>query len=340
MTRLPLVPQRILCVAPNWVGDSLFFLPAVDALRRRFPQARLDLMARPGIASLLKDGGRFDQVKVLASGAGRWSRFGAFWALRRESYDLAVLFPDSFSMALGAFLSGAKIRVGRQGEGRSLFLSPGYRLPARQRQIHVVDEYLELARACGAGAEGERQPQLPPSAQAAEEARQLFDGAGLGKAKVIGLCPTSAYGPSKQWPAEHWVRLARELASKNFEVAFFCAPNELEPVKTMAGLAGAIPVLAPSLPGLAACLAACEAVVANDSGPLHLAAAVGARCLGLYGPVDPKWSAPVSPRADWLYRGLDCSPCHARVCPLGHHDCLQGMEPAQVMSALLELLKR
>ena len=98
--------------------------------------------------------------------------------------------------------------------------------------------------------------------------------------------------------------------------------------------------MAPGLPGLAACLQACEIVVANDSGPLHLAAAVGARCLGLYGPVDPKWAGPRSPRGEALYLGLDCSPCHARVCPLGHHRCLQDLAPAKVLDAFQQLLKR
>jgi heptosyltransferase-2 len=337
----PLQPQRVLCVAPNWVGDSLFFLPAVDALRGRYPLARFDLLARTGIADLLKASGRFEKIHVLTLGAGRWARFQSFWSLRRERYDLAVLFPDSFSMALGAALSGAAVRAGRRGEGRSFLLSRGYRLGPRQRQRHVVDEYLELAEACGAAAGADRQPRLAPSAAGVEEQRRLFAESGIDAGNLIGLCPTSAYGSAKQWPAEHWTALARELKSLGYPVAFFCAPSELDHVRPIAAEAGpGIPVLTPSLAGLAACLAACEAVVANDSGPLHLAAAVGARCLGLYGPVDPKWSAPVSPRGDWLYRDLDCSPCHARVCPLGHHDCLKGMQPSSVMAALSELLKR
>src|SRR4029079_18859398 len=106
--RMPseLHPERILAIAPNWVGDSLFFLPAVDALRRRYPGARLDLLAKPAIAGLLKDGGRFDQVHTVPAGAGRWARFWAHWRLREQRYDLAVVFPDSFSTALGAFLTG------------------------------------------------------------------------------------------------------------------------------------------------------------------------------------------------------------------------------------------
>lgn len=334
-------PARILCVAPHWVGDSLFFLPAVDALKRRFPQARIDGLAKAGIAALLKDSGRFEQMHSLPAGAGRLQRFQAHWALRRQGYDLAVVFPDSFSSALAAWLCGASVRVGRSGEGRDWLLSWGKVLPPRARERHVVEEYLDLARACGAEAgPAERQPVLGAPAAGVEERQRLFREQGLGSGLLVGLCPTSAYGPAKQWPAAHWVALAKQLKELRYQVAFFCAPAELEAVAPLAREAGGLPLLAPSLPGLAACLAACEAVVANDSGPLHLAAAVGTRCLGLYGPVDPKWSAPISPRAEFLYRGLDCSPCHAKTCPLGHHDCLVGITPESVLETFQRLLKR
>ena len=334
----PLRASKVLVVAPHWVGDSLFFLPAVDALRRRFPQAGFTLLAKSAIAALHKDSGRFDQVVPLRPGAGRWERFQAHWALRSAGYDLAVVFPDSFSSALAAALSGARIRVGRRGEGRAWLLSRGYRLPPRTRQSHVVDEYLALAEACGALPDpASRTPQLTPPSAGVEERHRLFRESGLGSGLLVGLCPTSAYGTAKEWPAEHWTALARSLVERRFSVAFFCAPNELERVLPMAA---GLPVLAPSLPGLAACLQACELVVANDSGPLHLAAAVGARALGLYGPVSPRWSAPLGPRAESLYLGLECSPCHARTCPLGHHNCLVGLAPSAVLAALDQVLKR
>jgi len=334
-------PDRILCVAPNWVGDSLFFLPAVDALKRRFPGAALDVLAKAGIAGLLRGSGRFRRVQALPAGSGRWERFQTHWGLRKECYDLAVVFPDSFSAALAAFLSGAKVRVGRRGEGRSFLLSRDFLPAARRRDMHVVDEYMALAEACGASAfETERTPTLSPSADGLEECHRLFREHGLGGGMLVALCPTSAYGPAKQWPAEHWAALALELKRRRFGVLFLCAPSEWEKVEPMARRIGGVPVLTPSLSGLAACLRSCEAVVANDSGPLHLAAAVGARCVGLYGPVDPKWSGPRTPRGEAIYLGLDCSPCFARICPLGHHACLQTLSVDQVLEGLTRVLKR
>jgi heptosyltransferase-2 len=333
--------DRVLCVAPHWVGDSLFFLPAVDALRRRFPQASFGLLAKAGIAGLLKESGRFQRVHALPAGAGRWDRFLAHWRLRDEGYDLAVVFPDSFSSALAAFLAGASVRVGRSGEGRSFLLSRGLRLPPRTRRTHVVDEYLALVEACGASAgPEERVPTLPLSPEGMEERQRLFREHGLeGNGLLIALCPTTAYGSSKQWPLEHWGALAQELKRRRFKVALFCAPAERPDMEALARKAGA-PLLAPGLAGLAACLRSCEALVANDSGSLHLAAAVGARCLGLYGSSDPGWSGPRSPRAEALYLGLDCSPCYARTCPLGHHNCLETLSVDQALEGLMRVLKR
>jgi heptosyltransferase-2 len=334
-------PGRVLCVAPNWVGDSLFFLPAVDALKRRFPDAGFGLLAKAGIAALHKDSGRFDRVHALTPGAGRLERFRQHWALRRDGYDLAVVFPDSFSSALAAFLSGARVRVGRRGEGRALLLSGGFALPPRDRQRHVVDEYLDLALACGAAADpAGRAPRLAPPAAGVEERQRLIAEKRLGLGPLVGLCPTSAYGPAKEWPAAHWAALARALTARRYSAAIFCAPNELERLAPLAREAGDVPLLAPGLPGLAACLQACEVVVANDSGPLHLAAAVGARAVGLYGPVSPRWSAPLSARAESIYLGLECSPCHAKVCPLGHHRCLEDLGVERVLETLDQVLKR
>lgn len=334
-------PRRVLCVAPNWVGDSLFFLPAVDALKRRFPAAGFGLLAKAGIAALHKDSGRFERVHALAPGLSRVGRLAVPWALRREGYDLALVFPDSFSAALAARLCGAPLRVGRRGQGRDLLLSRAWTLPPRDRQRHVVDEYLDLALACGAQANAaDRQPRLTPPALGVEERQRLFREQGLGPGLLVGLCPTSAYGPAKEWPAAHWASLARHLRQRRFGVAFFCAPAELERVAPLAREAGGVPVLAPGLPGLAACLAACELVVANDSGPLHLAAAVGTRALGLYGPVSPRWSAPLSPRAEALSLDLDCSPCHGRTCPLGHHRCLEDLGVERVLEAFEQVMRR
>lgn len=331
--------ENVLLIAPTWVGDSIFIAPAVKALRRAKPAARVTLFARSGICALHAANPLFD-VRIERLPGGYLTRFSQQRALKKNNYDLALVFPNSFSSALGAWLSGARQRLGRGGEGRAMLLTQA--LPAADRQRHVADEYMDLAEALGALAHpADKQVELPLTQEGIEEANRLFREAGIAdSAALVGLCPTNAFGSSKSWPAKHWADVIRRLKEKRYKPVLFGAPSESAALREIDALAGGgTPLLFPGLPGLAAGLARVAAVVANDSGPLHIAAAVGARCLGLFGPVNPRWSAPLTLNAKNLYRGEICSPCHQKQCPLGHHDCLEKISPAEVETELDLLMK-
>jgi heptosyltransferase-2 len=332
-------PASLLVLAPNWVGDSIFMLPAVSALKRRYPGSDLCLLAKPGILALHRASPCFSSFEALDSG-GRMGRFASQWRLRKKRFDMALVFPPSFSSGLGALLSGAKLRIGRSGEGRGLFLNR--RLPRADRSRHVAEEYLDLARAAGAEPEDDDKfPRLELTEQGAGERERLFREHALqGGPPLAALCPTSAFGPSKCWEGEKFAELARRLKTRGLQPYFLGAPHEASLLAPLAEAAGRAPLLLPGLPGLAACLSASAVVVANDSGPLHVAAAVGARCLGIYGPVDPKWSSPLSRQSRVLYSAEPCSPCHQPRCPLGHHDCMRKISVESALVAVLELLKR
>ena len=284
--------MNILLIAPTWVGDSIFILPAVKAVRRSYTGCRVTLFARPGICELHAANPLFDEC-ISRTPGGRLERFRQQWSFRGRSFDLALVFPDSFSSALGAWMSGAGQRVGRAGEGRGLFLTD--RLPTADRTRHVSDEYFDLATHVGAEVHpSDRQIDLPLTQPGVEEINRVFREAGVDPSgPVIGLCPTNAFGPAKAWPPTHWASLASRLKEQRYQPVVFGAPSESAQLREVQGLAGGqLPVLMPGLAGLAAGLARMKAVVANDSGPLHIAAAVGVRSLGLFGPVDPRWSSP------------------------------------------------
>jgi heptosyltransferase-2 len=335
--------EKILLIAPSWVGDSIHFLPAVAALRRGRAGSQVCLAARPGICELHAANPLFDRLLPLPAAATRGQRLAFYFGLRRERFSLALAFPNSFSAGLSAFLSGARQRLGRPGQGRRWLLTQWAPLKPDDRSRPVAEEYLDLALLAGGEAHPEDlKPRLPLTQSGVEEQNRIFREAGLSQdAALVALCPTSAYGEAKCWPQEHWASLARLLKERRYQPLLLGAPSEIGSLRGVAAAAGGgIACLTPRLPGLAACAAKVQAVVANDSGPLHVAAAVGARCVGLFGPISPAWSAPASPKAHALYHALACSPCYARVCPLGHQDCLRKMEPAEVLEEVLKVMRR
>jgi heptosyltransferase-2 len=187
-----------LIIAPNWVGDSIFMLPAVSALRRHFKDFQFTLLAKPQIAELHAASPLFDVIEKI-EGEGREGRFASHWRLRKRNFDLAIVFPPSFSSAFASWLSGAKKSLGRGGQGRNIFLTSTGPMPAADRQRHVSEEYLDLARLAGAQPSDEdRAVKLKLTHKGQEERDRLFAEHSLeGNASVLALCPTSAYCPSK-----------------------------------------------------------------------------------------------------------------------------------------------
>jgi heptosyltransferase-2 len=318
-------------------------LPAVQALRQAWPGAEVSLLARAKLCELHAANPLFDRRLALPK-ASYLEAFRFQWGLRREGFDLALVFPESFSSAFGAFLTGATSRVGRIGQARGIFLTRGLPCPGDFRQRHVSLEYLDLAVAAGASAPSAlKPPRLPLTPKGRDEQEKTFRTEGLKTGNLAAICPTSAFGPSKCWPPDRFGRLARLLQKAGMQPLLFGAEGEersLEAARSASGMP--LPILKPSLAGLAACLSKMALVVANDSGPLHLAAAVGVPCLGLYGPVSPVWSGPLAPERGKaiLYLGLECSPCHAKDCPLGHHRCLEDIGPERAMGEIRRLLRR
>jgi heptosyltransferase-2 len=324
---------KILVLAPTWVGDSILMLPALSALRKGHPEAELSLLASRPICDLHAANALVDR-RIAVSKASRGAYLRSLRSLTREAYDLALVFPDSFSSALGAWLTGSRQRIGYAAGGRSWLLSRALPLPAPG--THSRQKYLSLAMAAGGADPGTKTLPLPLTREGLEERKRLFGGLHGSPKKWVGLCPTSAW-PSKQWPARHFSTLAGLFKKKGWSPLLFGAAWEKTLLEKIAMDSGAgIPVLTPSLPGLAACLAQVGGVVANDSGPLHLAAAVGTPWVGLYGPVSPAWGAPHSKNGRIVYRAIECSPCRKSVCPLGHHRCLEEIQPEDVLKEFLK----
>jgi heptosyltransferase-2 len=297
-SRFPIPDSRLsrLVVAPNWIGDTVMSLPVVRALRRA-TSGRFIVLAPRGPAAIYRAEGSADAVIV------RSGLLGDVSALRRERCDEAWLLPNSFRSAVAPFLAGIPTRLGYSTDGRRWLLTHPVEEPPRTgHQLHDYDALL-LSR----GIEPEAgRPTLPLPARAVERAAEVLQDAGLAGPPPALLAPASAGLPAKRWPAARYAELARRFVAAGRTCALVVGPGETAIAGEVAERAGsALPTLGTALDPveLAALLARASVVVANDSGPMHLAAAVGAPVVGLFGPTDPARTGPVGERTRVVKRG-------------------------------------
>lgn len=285
--------EHIVVCGVNWIGDAVMSMPALDRLRARRPDARLTVLAKPSVAPLWRMHDAPDEVLELMSGAGGVWRAAA--ALRARAAAEAWVLPHSPRSALIPFLARVPRRVGTPGLGRSLLLHRVVRPSTDPDRRHQAYEYLDLFFP-GEEAPLEAPRLRPPEAARAAVRERL---AGIPR-PLVGLMPGAARGPSKQWPAVRFADLAGRLAREiGCGVAVMGAPSERG---LCAGIAQAAEGRSVNLAGQtdigawAAALSLCAIVVANDSGGMHLASALGAPVVALYGITDPSRTGPLGAR--------------------------------------------
>ena len=328
-----------ICVRlPNWLGDTVMAVPALAALRAAWPDGEL-LAAGPWAPLLAGQG----LAGVLLAYPRAWGgRLRAADSVARFRPDLAVVLPNSFESALAAWYSGAPRRVGFERGARAELLTEV--VPVPDPRPHQIDEYLLLTEHAGAPTIT-REPRLnPPAADTAErvEASRLLAACGVAPRTAsprIGIQLGAAYGPAKLWPVERVAEFCRLAADKGVTPVLLGAPED---AATAAHITGGVPVASlvgrdrPAL--LPAVLAELDALVAGDTGVAHLAAALGTPVITLFGPTDPRLSAPRG-RATVLTHLVPCAPCFYRACPI-EHPCLRRITASEVYDRTLALLER
>ena len=340
------LPRRVVLRAPNWLGDAVLALPAMAALRRHFAHASLTVAAPAGVAALFREdtGVHPDSVLVMPPSTRDGTR-----ALRAGKFDLGVLFPNSFRSAWMLRRAGVPERWGIARSAR------GFLLTRRSRNAgvsggakHHADYYRALVRGLGVECD-DGPPAMSPSPVSKASAVTLLTRAGVaGDARLIGVAPGAAYGQAKQWPparmAEVIARLVREHdatclllgathdrpAAREIESWLRShAPDTQSRVLDFVGRTDL-----GSLVGLAAM---CRVFVSNDSGAMHVAAALGPPIVAMFGPTDERATRPLGV-ADVLTANVFCRPCHLRDCPIDHR-CMKRIEVGTVFAAVSRHLK-
>ena len=325
--------MKRLVIAPNWIGDAVMSLPFLRALRRAGPDDRVSVLAPRGPAAIYRAEGSANEVLL------RSSFLADVWTLRRGGFDEAWLLPNSFRAALLAFGSGARRRIGYVTDRRGALLTAG--LPEPSGTAHQLRDYDALLSTHGI-APDEDPPRLALPGPAARRAEAALAAAGLEKeAKFVALCPGSAIAATKRWPAERYAALADTLAGRGLSCVVLIGPGERElGARVTASAQTALPVLGADLDPieLAAVLARARCAVTNDSGPMHLAGAVGTPVVAFFGATDPGRTGPSGSPSRVLDRYVFCSPCFRTECPFGH-ECMTEIGVEAAASAVLELVE-
>lgn len=299
--------------------------PLLLALRRACAGARITAVGPPALLELLAADGSWDESlpwPLPVRGRAR---------LRSERMDAAFVLPPSFSSAWMAWRIGARVRIGFAAGGRSPLLTTAVRRPARG-DLHLSREYLALAEALGIHAAFEDLPTLPV---AESVATSTTIPAPLGPYAV--LAPGAVYGAAKRWPIERFVALARELSNRGLRVLACGGAGEVELCSKLAAQGGAESLAGrTNLMQQAAVCASAAVVISNDSGMAHLAGAVGAPTVAVFGSTSSAWTAPLGPRVRVVQRATVCSPCFQRTCRVGYA-CLEAVPVSAVLDAIDQL---
>ncbi len=336
---------------PNWIGDVVMATPAIRAARQHFGSARFVAVCKPYVADVLAGSPWFDELILLDKKGPRDRRFvAALGKLRALDVDTAILFPNSFRIALLARLAGCRTVVGFARYFRDGLLShrlyPTRGESGRPKPMPIIDDYNRIVEKIGVPDPGHRMELFTtPIDDAAAES--FWSKHSLQRfSSVVGLNPGGAFGAAKHWPTEYFADLARSFVDRHGAgVIVLCGPAERDTAKRIAALAQRPGVVAMGDTGLSlgltkAIVRRLSALVTTDSGPRHFAAAFDVPVVSLFGPTHIGWTETYFAKAINLQKQLPCGPCQQRVCPLVHHRCMTELAPAEAFAATDDLLRK
>ena len=333
--------MKIVVRTPNWIGDVILALPAIESLKKNFPQAEIWLAANDWVSDLfVSDGappniiplGRLNHLKILRTTAEK---------IKESRFDIGLLMTNSFASALLFYLAGIPQRWGYRRDGRGLLLSKGVLWKEPLVASHHVHYYLGLLESLGLQTVSP-EIRLSLTAEETDQARKELAALDIDLEKpLVILNPGAAYGPAKRWPSARFAELAGMLQGrKNVEILITGSPEETELAES---IAAALPARPKSLAGktslrrLLGVISQSALFVTNDSGPMHMANALRVPVVAIFGPTDPKITGPFHQPSTVLKKDVPCWPCLYRSCPYDHR-CMTHISPEEVFQACAAFL--
>jgi heptosyltransferase-2 len=334
---------KILIRATNWIGDAIMAMPALRAVRQRFSEAHIAIVARPYVADIYRDQQVCDQLisyDPQGAEAGISGRERLAGELRTQKFDGALLLQNAFDAAWLVWRAGIPQRIGYARDGRSLLLTKAVSVPKLgEIPAHEQFYYLELLRRAGwlDDSTGESYIALKVDERAKNAAEQRLIAAGVRpNALRVAIGAGASYGSAKCWPPDRFAEVANRLASESgADIILFGTATETAVSSAIAAGMQRAPVDftgKTAIADLPALLSQCHLFIGNDSGAMHVAASVGLPVVAIFGPTDPCGTAPVTPRRTVIQEKPYCSPCFLRRCPTDHR-CMTQISAASVATA-------
>jgi heptosyltransferase-2 len=339
--------QSILIIAPNWIGDAVSTQPLLANLKVLYPDSKIDILASHWVAPIYRACSEVHEVIE-----AKFEHKKLQWSLRKKlakeleakNYQACLVLPNSFKSALIPWIANIPFRIGYRGEMRFGLINSALDNPSKVNRPPMVEHYSALSELLK---DGESLPfaQLAPKLNVSTAAKQSVENK-LQSANIIGdfiyvMCPGAEYGPTKRWPTEHFAVLAQKLIAENPSIQIVILGSKSDHVlgheiTSQAKQAGKIHNWCgnTSLDEAIALIGMSKAVISNDSGLMHIAAALQTPQVAIFGSSDPAHTPPLSDKAKVIWLNLPCSPCHKRICPLGHLRCLKDILPEQVLATL------
>jgi heptosyltransferase-2 len=333
--------RRILIRTTNWVGDLVMTTPAIEAVRMNFPESTLTVLARPWVMPILENHPAVNHVLPLETGNGYFTHvveiIKTARLLRKMKFDLAIIFQNAFEAALLSYLGGVGFRIGYNTDGRGFLLSHVVIRDEEVLRVHQVEYYLSLLKAMGWEAET-RDPRLFVAEKDKETIHSLLSSNGIGEEHfLLGLSPGAVFGPAKRWPAERFGVIGDWAADKwGAKIVVMGSQGET-------GICGAVGhsmkhdtvnLCGRTRLGEAmALIERCQLFVTNDSGLMHIGAALNVPMVAIFGSTDPTATGPRSKKARIVQKRVECAPCLRPECPTDYR-CMLGIEPEDVWREL------
>ncbi|MBU4344888.1 MAG: lipopolysaccharide heptosyltransferase II [Proteobacteria bacterium] len=337
--------KRLLIRSTNWIGDAVMTTPAVRAIRKNFPDAQISILTKPWVAPVFESSPYIDNI-LIYDDSGKHKGLSGKLRLARElkqySFDAAILLQNAFEAALIAFFAGIPCRIGYNTDARSFLLTHSVPCTLQIKKMHQTGHYLGILQGVGLKADG-LGLDLVVNKKYQKRAAEILEEYGISRAdRLVGINPSATFGPAKQWFPERYAALSDKIHEVfGAHILLFGGPGDRELGRRISQMMQHPPVDLCGKTDLGEAIGLikeCDLFITNDSGLMHVAAALDIPLIAIFGSTNPVTTRPFSEKSKVVRIPIDCSPCLKPECPKGHLKCMDQIDIDMVFEAVKELL--